>query len=379
MADQPVFPIRCNNSAGSAEGRSIGGRRIRRASSSISSRTFRARPSRRPKPGEQRVGERDLHEDQFRRSRGPPHHGRVRIGAPFRLLPVPLKHVGPALPRCSACCSPLSGCFPVGIGGENTTPLAATSVHTMAFRRAGTAPTGVHKPPGLAAAAPLVVMLHGGDRPPASKAEKLLWLGFNWPIRRSSSVAYPDGIGRSWNGHGCCGKAMRENIDDVRLHHRDGRGRSAPTCQSTSCRVLCRRDSANGGHHELRAGLQQRHLRGHRPGFGHHARRLFRATSDVGDPHPRPPPTSWSPYHGGNATRRSPTGRRSPDVNAFLAQGRSVRRSQCHDQRPPLTTIDRRPAPTSGSVELITIDGGKHQWPGGTTFLEKGATRRRTS
>ena len=28
-------------------------------------------------------------------------------------------------------------------------------------------------------------------------------------------VAYPDGIGRSWNGHGCCGKAMRDNIDDV--------------------------------------------------------------------------------------------------------------------------------------------------------------------
>ena len=71
----------------------------------------------------------------------------------------------------------------------------------------------VYQPAGLAAAAPLVVMLHGvtGNGEQAENS-------YGWdPLADSAKfvVAYPDGVERAWNGHGCCGRPARENIDDV--------------------------------------------------------------------------------------------------------------------------------------------------------------------
>ena len=71
----------------------------------------------------------------------------------------------------------------------------------------------VYKPAGLPASAPLVVMLHGGFGS-AEQAER----AYGWDQLADSAkfvVAYPDGIGRAWNVHGCCGRPARENIDDV--------------------------------------------------------------------------------------------------------------------------------------------------------------------
>src|ERR1700749_3954690 len=70
-----------------------------------------------------------------------------------------------------------------------------------------------HKPAALTAAAPLVVMLHGafGDGQQAENS-------YGWDQLADSAkfvVAYPDGMGQTWNAHGCCGKAAAENIDDV--------------------------------------------------------------------------------------------------------------------------------------------------------------------
>src|SRR3984885_8403757 len=105
----------------------------------------------------------------------------------------------------------LSGCS----GGHRGETLpGGTSVHTMAF--GGLDRTyRVHKPAGLAAAAPLVVMLHGATGT-GVQAEN----AFGWDQLADSAkfvVAYPDGIGRSWNGHGCCSRAMREKIDNEGL------------------------------------------------------------------------------------------------------------------------------------------------------------------
>jgi polyhydroxybutyrate depolymerase len=71
----------------------------------------------------------------------------------------------------------------------------------------------VHKPAGLPASAPLVVMLHGGfgDGKQAERA-------YGWDQladRTRFVVAYPDGIARAWNVHGCCGQPSRDGIDDV--------------------------------------------------------------------------------------------------------------------------------------------------------------------
>lgn len=60
---------------------------------------------------------------------------------------------------------------------------------------------------------PLVVVLHGGLGT-AAKAEH----DFGWDVvadREHVLVAYPEGVGRTWNGGGCCGQAQREHVDDV--------------------------------------------------------------------------------------------------------------------------------------------------------------------
>ncbi|MBV8860856.1 MAG: polyhydroxybutyrate depolymerase, partial [Mycobacterium sp.] len=104
----------------------------------------------------------------------------------------------------------LSGCS--GWRGADTQLPHGTTLHTIAF--GGLDRTyRLHKPPGLAAAAPLVVMLHG-----ASGSGRQAENSYGWDQLADSAkfvVAYPDGVGRTWNGHGCCGEAARDNIDDV--------------------------------------------------------------------------------------------------------------------------------------------------------------------
>lgn len=72
----------------------------------------------------------------------------------------------------------------------------------------------LYLPAGLPAAAPLVVMLHGGFGS-AAQAERT----YGWNQLADSAkfvVAYPDGMGRAWNaGGGCCGQPGRDGIDDV--------------------------------------------------------------------------------------------------------------------------------------------------------------------
>src|SRR5579862_9508512 len=61
--------------------------------------------------------------------------------------------------------------------------------------------------------APLVVMLHGGYGSGA-QAEK----DYGWDREAEAHrfiVAYPDGIGRSWNAGMCCGPARSRAVDDV--------------------------------------------------------------------------------------------------------------------------------------------------------------------
>jgi polyhydroxybutyrate depolymerase len=72
----------------------------------------------------------------------------------------------------------------------------------------------VYRPAVLSAKAPLVVMLHGGFGS-ASQAEK----SYHWDTEADAGhflVAYPDGLNRAWNtGGGCCGAPGRTNVNDV--------------------------------------------------------------------------------------------------------------------------------------------------------------------
>ncbi len=235
-------------------------------------------------------------------------------------------------------------------------------MHTMAFGGLNRS-YRVYQPAGLAAAAPLVVMLHGvtGNGEQAENS-------YGWdPLADSAKfvVAYPDGIGRTWNGHGCCGKAMRENIDDVGFI------------------------STMVG--QISAGLPIDKSRVYAAGFSNGGIMSYTLACNTGifaaigpdsatmlDACAAPHPTSvihihgtadrLVPYDGGKGTSFV-NGPSIADVNAFW---RNVDHCGPTDiATNALVTTSTAACADNRSVVLITIDGGKHQWPGGSTFLEK--------
>lgn len=72
----------------------------------------------------------------------------------------------------------------------------------------------LYRPAKLPAETPLVVMLHGGFGN-GTNAEK----SYGWDAQADSAgfvVVYPDGLNKAWNtGGGCCGQSGRTNLDDV--------------------------------------------------------------------------------------------------------------------------------------------------------------------
>lgn len=72
----------------------------------------------------------------------------------------------------------------------------------------------IYRPAQLPAESPLVMMLHGGFGS-GEQAES----SYGWDAQAESGhfvVVYPDGEGHAWNvGGGCCGAPGRTNLDDV--------------------------------------------------------------------------------------------------------------------------------------------------------------------
>ena len=254
----------------------------------------------------------------------------------------------------------LSGCcaahrvetgFPVGTG-----------VHTMAF--GGLDRTyRVHKPAGLAAAAPLVVMLHGvtGNGEQAENS-------YGWDSLADSAkfvVAYPDGVERAWNGHGCCGRPARDNIDDVGFITAMVGQISAAVAIDKS-RVYAT-GMSNGGIMSYALACNS----GIFAAIGPDSATQLDACA-------APHPTSVIHIHGtadrlvlynGGQGASTVNGPSIADDNAFWRNA-----DRCGP--PDITTnapITTSTATCAGnrSVVLITIEGGRHQWPGGTTALER--------
>jgi polyhydroxybutyrate depolymerase len=115
---------------------------------------------------------------------------------------------------------PAAGCRAVGPSEPAATEPAATtaapvgsSAHTIVVDGHERA-WRLYRPANLADPAALVVMLHGGFGT-ARQAES----AYGWNAladREGFAVAYPDGLDRVWNaGGGCCGRSARTGIDDV--------------------------------------------------------------------------------------------------------------------------------------------------------------------
>ncbi len=68
-------------------------------------------------------------------------------------------------------------------------------------------------PTAAPAGAPLVVVLHGGFGTGQGAQEAYGW--DEVAAAHGLVIAYPDGVGRSWNGGRCCGPAEQRGVDDV--------------------------------------------------------------------------------------------------------------------------------------------------------------------
>ncbi|TAL45640.1 MAG: polyhydroxybutyrate depolymerase [Salinibacterium sp.] len=107
----------------------------------------------------------------------------------------------------------LSGCGVNRNQAERPSATPVTTVHTITVDGA-TRSYILTVPVGLVGKSPLVVMLHGGFGS-GSQAER----SYGWDELAASEsfvVAYPDGMNKAWNiGGGCCGMPGRHAIDDV--------------------------------------------------------------------------------------------------------------------------------------------------------------------
>jgi len=246
-------------------------------------------------------------------------------------------------------------------GGADHGPVAAGS-STRTITVDGVARTyHVYRPASLppSAPVPLVVMLHGGFGS-GSQAEQ--WYG--WDAEADSGrfvVAYPDGINHAWAvGGGCCGDPGRTGVDDVHFISElvAALSKDLPV---DPARVYATGIS-NGGLMSYRLACDTT---------------LFAAIGPdsatlLGDC-PSPAPVSVVHIHG-TADQNIPYGGGrgdgvahidGPPVPDVVASWRGV--DTCGTPTvttaAPVTT-SVADCPGGRTVELITIDGAGHQWPG---------------
>jgi polyhydroxybutyrate depolymerase len=265
-----------------------------------------------------------------------------------------------------------------GSAGTNTS--ANTGSNTGSEASAGTAVSGsvpvgtsthhlesggrnrtyrLYRPVGLADPAPLVVMLHGGFGT-AAQAESY----YGWDAEADAGhflVAYPDGVDRAWNvGGNCCGVPAKQNIDDVAF--------------ITAMVAAVRADAPIDPLRIYATGISNGGLLAYRLACD---ARLFAAigpdSATLLGPCPTPAETSVIhihgtadhniPYAGGPGD--GPGNIDGPAVQTVIAGWRAT--DQC---AAPTTTVDGPVAtslaacPDGRAVELITIAGAGHQWPG---------------
>ncbi|OCB25633.1 polyhydroxybutyrate depolymerase [Mycobacterium malmoense] len=222
----------------------------------------------------------------------------------------------------------------------------------------------LYRPQGLTDAAPLVVMLHGGFGT-GQQAER----SYHWDAEADAGhflVAYPDGLDRAWNAGTCCGEPQRAGTDDVGFVTAMV-GAIAQQLPIDRARVYVT-GMSNGAMMALRLGCQSDLFAAIAPVAGtlltdcSQARRAsvlqIHGTAD-----------DRVPYGGGPGKAFSRNGAArvdGPSVEAVNATWRGI--DACG---PPTSTTSgdvttQLAACADGrTVELISVAGAGHQWPGG--------------
>jgi polyhydroxybutyrate depolymerase len=249
----------------------------------------------------------------------------------------------------------LAGCGPV-----RRQPAGPAAASSQAIWLAGVRRTfHVYRPPGLAGAAPLVVMLHGGFGT-GTQAEQ----AYGWDAQARAAhfvVAYPDGLDRAWNvGGGCCGVPGRTGADDV--------GFITQLVARISAEVRI------DPHRIYATGISNGGMLAYRLAC---ATTIFAAIGPVAATQlgrcRSPAPVSVIHIHG-SADRNVPYGGgigqgfariHGPAIPLLNASWRSIDQCAAPSVRTAgvLTTSVAR-CPGGRAVELITVRGAGHQWPG---------------
>jgi polyhydroxybutyrate depolymerase len=235
------------------------------------------------------------------------------------------------------------------------------STETLAI--AGAARTfHLFRPVTLPDPAPLVVMLHGGFGT-GTQAEN----NYGWDTQADSAgflVAYPDGLDRAWNtGGGCCGQPERNNVDDVAF---------------LSAMVAAVEHQVPVDTHRVYAagisngGIMAYTLACHTTLFAAIGPDSATQLGDCADP----APVSVLHIHG-TADRNIPYNGGVGSEGVAHIDGPSAPaldaswRAADHCGPPSVTTAAAvvtsvATCPAGRAVELVTIAGAGHQWPGAT-------------
>ncbi|HET7017381.1 MAG TPA: PHB depolymerase family esterase [Streptosporangiaceae bacterium] len=219
---------------------------------------------------------------------------------------------------------------------------------------------GVYRPAGLTGAVPLVVMLHGGFGTGA-QAEK----SYGWDAQADAAhfvVAYPNGLDRAWDaGGGCCGAPGRQRVDDVAF--------IAAVVSAIERAVPIDRHRiyatgiSNGGIMDYALACRTRIFAAIGPDS---ATELGRCPhpARVSVIHIHGTADKNIPYRGGLGD--GPGQIDGPAVPAVNARWRRIDRCGAPLTRTAgVVTTSVAHCPGGRAVELITIAGAGHQWPGG--------------
>jgi polyhydroxybutyrate depolymerase len=256
----------------------------------------------------------------------------------------------------------LGGGHASGTPGSQSIPVGQSS---QTIESGGASRTlHLYRPQGLTDAVPLVVMLHGGFGN-GGQAER----SYHWDSEADNGhflVAYPDGLNRAWNAGTCCGEPQRINADDVGFITAMV-GAIEQQIPIDRARVYVT-GMSNGAMMALRLGCQTDTFAAIAPVAG----TLLTDCSQAR-------PTSVLqihgtaddrvPYNGGPGKAFAINGNPrvdGPSVESVNATWRSI--NACGP--PTSTTAGDVTTETAGcadgrTVELISVAGAGHQWPGG--------------
>ncbi|GIH25033.1 hypothetical protein Aph01nite_33430 [Acrocarpospora phusangensis] len=218
----------------------------------------------------------------------------------------------------------------------------------------------VYRPSELPAEAPLVVMLHGAF---GSGAQAERDYGWN-PMADTGRfvVAYPDGLSRAWNvGAGCCGKPGAQDIDDVAF--------------VTAVVTVIRRDLPVDPSRVYATGMSNGAMLSYRLACDTD---LFAAIAPVAGTLlgqcPQPGRSSLIHIHGLTDRRVRYDG--SPGIGQVAVDGPPVPdlitrwrtaggcgAAAVRTEGP--STISTATCANGRAVDLVTVSGAGHQWPGG--------------